>query len=252
MITCSDDKKLNIFVPDNYKCLNYGYNFTLNNDCQIKTLMQTQNYQIISGDSNGFLKVWTPQNLGNCTINFNRKSYYYLFNGSNLINNDEKETVSKWIEPDKKIKETELLYKLTRDGDTPQAFHSRCDGKGTTIIFIRNYSNGYRFGGFTTVPWNGNNTYQRDAKAFVFSLNNMKKFPIKNANDSNAVGHYCDYGPIFGGDTDIYFHSDGNWSSGENASCYPSNYSDTVLDMIGVNSSSASFRVSDFEVWLIK
>ncbi len=115
LITCSDDKKLNIFVPDNYKCLNYGYNFTLNNDCQIKTLMQTQNYQIISGDSNGFLKVWTPQNLGNCTINFNRNSYYYLFNGSDLINNDEKETVSKWIEPDKKIKETELLYKLTRD-----------------------------------------------------------------------------------------------------------------------------------------
>ena len=151
------------------------------------------------------------------------------------------------------INSTELLYRLTRDGDNPQAFHSRCDNKGTTIIFIKNYSNGYRFGGYTTVPWRGDNTYRQDSKAFVFSLNNKRKFPIKNINDSNAVGHYKDYGPIFGGDTDIYFHSGGNWSSGNNASCNPSNYSCNILEMIGVNSSSTTnFRVSDFEVWLIK
>ena len=54
------------------------------------------------------------------------------------------------------------------------------------------------------MPWNGNNTYQKDPKAFVFSLNNMKKFPIKNPNDGNAVGHYKDYGPTFGGGHTIY------------------------------------------------
>ena len=160
--------------------------------------------------------------------------------------------IYEWIKSYNVSFKTELLYRLTRDGDNPNAFHSRCDGKGTTIIFIKNYSNGYRFGGFTTVPWQGNNTYHQDSKAFVFSLNNRKKFPIKNSNDGNAVGHYKDYGPIFGGDTDIYFHSGGNWSSGNNASCNPSNYSCTVLEMLGVNSSSTSFRVSDFEVYLIK
>ena len=159
--------------------------------------------------------------------------------------------VYNWIDPNKVIK-TELLYRLTRDEDTPQAFHSRCDGKGTTIIFIRNYSNGYRFGGFTTVPWKGDNTYHQDPKAFVFSLNNKKKFPIKNPNDGSAVGHYYDYGPIFGSDSDIYFHSGRNWSSTEHASCRSNNYNCTVLEMIGVNSLSSSFRVSDFEVWLIK
>ena len=62
--------------------------------------------------------------------------------------------VCKWIESNNNlIKSTELLYRLTRDGDTPQAFHSKCDGKGKTITFIKNYSNCYRFGGFTTVPW---------------------------------------------------------------------------------------------------
>lgn len=161
--------------------------------------------------------------------------------------------IYEWIgSSDKAFETTELLYRLTRDGDTPQAFHSRCDGKGTTIIFIKNYSNGYRFGGFTTLPWGGNNTYHVDSKAFVFSLTSKKKFPIKNPSDSNAVGHYSSYGPIFGGDTDIYFHSGGNWSSSNNASCNPSNYSCTVLDMLGVNTSSTSFRVTDFEVYLIK
>ena len=253
IITGSDDKLINIFDPQNYKCLNYNISFTFNNDSNVKALLQTENYQIISGDSKGFLKVWTPQNLGNYIINSKCKNMNSLFNGSLLVNNDEKEMVSNWIESNINKKfETELLYRLTRDGDTPQAFHSLCDNKGTTIIFIKNYSNGYRFGGFTTVPWKGNNTYHSDPKAFVFSLNNRKKFPIKNQNDGNAVGHYADYGPIFGGDTDIYFHSGGNWSSGEHASCNPSNYSDTVIEMLGINSSSTNFRVSDFEVWLIK
>jgi hypothetical protein len=86
-----------------------------------------------------------------------------LFSGSLIVNNDEKAMVSDWIDSSKYF-QTELLYRLTRDGDTPQAFHSRCDGKGTTIIFIKNYSNNYRFGGFTTVPWKGNNTYHQDPK----------------------------------------------------------------------------------------
>ena len=165
----------------------------------------------------------------------------------------EKEMIYQWIKTNINDKlTTELLYRLTRDGDTPQAFHSRCDKKGTTITFIRNYSNGYRFGGYTTVPWEGCNNYKQDPKAFVFSLNNKRKYPIKNPSDSSAVGHYSNYGPIFGGDTDIYFHSGGNWSSGNNASCNPSNYSCNVLEMVGVNSSSTNFRVSDFEGWLIK
>ena len=252
IITCSDDNRINIFEPQNYKCYNFSFSFNFNNNSKVKTILQTENHQIISGDSNGFLKVWTPQNLGNYLINC-RENMDKIFNGSLIVNNEEKEMVCKWIESNNNpISTTELLYRLTRDGDTPQAFHSRCDNKGITITFIKNYSNGYRFGGYTTVPWTGNNDYQPDSKAFLFSLNNKKKFPIKNSNDSNAVGRYQNYGPIFGGDTDIYFHSGGNWSSGNNASCNPSNYSCTVLEMLGVNSSSTSFRVSDYEVWLIK
>ena len=255
ILTCSDDKQIKIFEPENYKCLNYKISFTFNNDSQVKTILQTENYQIISGDSSGFLKVWTPQKIGNYIINLSHCfRHYNLFKDSTLVNNDEKSMIYEWIgSSDKAFETTELLYRLTRDGDTPQAFHSRCDGKGTTIIFIKNYSNGYRFGGFTTLPWGGNNIYHADSKAFVFSLTNKKKFPIKNPSDDYAVGHYSGYGPIFGIDTDIFFNSCGNWSSGNNASCNPNNYSCTVLDMLGINTtSSTSFRVTDFEVYLIK
>ena len=245
ILTCSDDNHINIFEPESYKCLNYKFSFSLNNNYQVKTILQTKNYQIISGDVNGCINIWTPQNSGNYVIN-NK-----LFDGSILVNEDEKEMVFNWIEINRAIKTT-LLYRLTRDGDNPQAFHSRCDNKGMTIIFVKNYSNGYRFGGYTSVPWKGDNNYHQDARAFVFSLNNKKKYPIKNKSDQSAIGHFSDYGPIFGSDSDIYFHSGGNWSSGENASCRANNYSATVLDLLGINTSSTNFRVSEFEAWLIQ
>ena len=44
----------------------------------------------------------------------------------------------KWIESNNNlIKSTELLYRLNRDGDTPQAFHSKFDGKGKTIHLLK-------------------------------------------------------------------------------------------------------------------
>jgi hypothetical protein len=222
-----------------------------NNNSKVKTIFQTENHQIISGDSNGYLKVWTPQNLGNYLINY-RDNIENIFKYSIIVNDDEKEMVCKWIESsNNSISSTELLYRLTRDGDSAQTFHSKCDGKGTTITFIKNYSNGFRFGGYTTASWTSNSGYKSDSNAFLFSLNNRKKFPLKNTSDSNAIYHNSSYGPTFGGGHDIYFGS-GNWSSSNNASFNPYSYTFTVLDMIGVNSSSTSFRVSDLEVWLIK
>ena len=60
IMTCSDDNRINIYEPENYKCLNYSFSFMFNNNSKVKTIFQTENHQIISGDSNGYLKVWTP------------------------------------------------------------------------------------------------------------------------------------------------------------------------------------------------
>ena len=120
IMTCSDDNRIKIYEPENYKCLNYSFSFMFNNNLKVKTIFQTENHQIISGDSNGYLQVWTPQNLGNYLINF-RDNIENIFKFSEIVNDDEKEMGCKWIESNNNlIKSTELLYRLTRDGDTPK------------------------------------------------------------------------------------------------------------------------------------
>ena len=45
-----------------------------------------------------------------------------------------------------------LLYRGSRDGMTPAAFHGACDDQGPTLTLIRS-ENGYTFGGYSPVPW---------------------------------------------------------------------------------------------------
>lgn len=68
---------------------------------------------------------------------------------SNIINDIDILTISIGIKKTmkKKIKNLNLLYRASRDGNHIQ-FHSRCDGKENTITFVKS-KNGRRFGGFT-------------------------------------------------------------------------------------------------------
>ena len=45
--------------------------------------------------------------------------------------------IIRWLASWKYRKKYNLLYKLTRDGDGCFTFHSKCDGKGPTIIIIQ-------------------------------------------------------------------------------------------------------------------
>ena len=59
-----------------------------------------------------------------------------------------------------------LLFRASRDGFAPSAFHSRCDNKGPTVTVVN--SDGNIFGGFTDSSWAG----KTDNTAFdrVFSI----------------------------------------------------------------------------------
>ena len=100
---------------------------------------------------------------------------------STIINENEINMIKDWINPNESFN-FELLYRASRDGDEVKTFHQLCDGKGPTIVFIKN-SHNFRFGGFTTVPWsNSNPEYKPDDKAFIFSLDakkNIKYFTKK-------------------------------------------------------------------------
>ena len=119
-----------------------------------------------------------------------------LLNNSLLINEIEEERlINSWISPNKSIK-YDLLYRATKDGDKSSDFHRLCDEKGPTLV-IGKTPGGYVFGGFTKIKWKSSQSgeYWLDPEAFVFSLNQKRKF---NTNNNNKVGLFCDYGPIFG------------------------------------------------------
>ena len=103
----------------------------------------------------------------------------------------------------KRIKRITKLYQATIDGGDTINFHNKCDNIPNTLVLI--LSEGHRrFGGFTPIPWKSEGKYKKDPemKTFVFSLDNKKIYYLKNK-DSNAVYHYNNAGPCFGGGRDI-------------------------------------------------
>ena len=72
-----------------------------------------------------------------------------------------------------------LIYKASIDGDSPEIFHLKCDGKSPTITIYKTKDN-YTFGGYTDKNWD---IYSRDLicnNAFLFSFDHMKIYPGKN------------------------------------------------------------------------
>ena len=92
-----------------------------------------------------------------------------------------------------------LLYRASRDGDSPQKYHEKCDGKNNTICCIQTIK-GCVFGGYTetTIKSEQGMNY-KDPNSFVFSLNKMKIY--ENMKKENvAVCHSKGWGPIFRND----------------------------------------------------
>ena len=85
--------------------------------------------------------------------------------------------LNNWINPLKSLK-FDLLFTASINGDGSNSFHEFCDGKGPTVTVVKG-ENGFIFGGYVTVPFSSDNKSHYDDKAFLFSLTNMKKFPVK-------------------------------------------------------------------------
>ena len=109
-------------------------------------------------------------------------------------------------------KETELLYRGTRDGSGANIFHNKCDNQGPTICLCKN-DKGNIFGGYASISWTSNNAGYKSANgSFLFTLTNIHgtdptKFP-NTQNQNSAVYHGASYGPIFGSGHDLYIRND--------------------------------------------
>lgn len=258
IITADSEKLISIYEPDKLKMSYYKFAYCMHNKNPINVLYETQNGHLLTGDSNGSIKSWSLLHYeinNNIKINKEEEKKVEVFKDSSIVQENERQMILDWIAPinnNKSIK-TVLIYRASSHGDNPQSFHSCCDNKGPTITFFIHYSTCYRLGGYTSCSWQSTGGWQYNPNSFLFSLNNRKKFDIKDPNSNYAVYLDKSYGPYFGS-TGIFFNSNGSWRSSNNTYCYNSNYCNgTIKELIGVDTTSTqSFRISDMEVYLIK
>ena len=163
-----------------------------------------------------------------------------------LMSHEFFEKLNNWINPSKLLT-FKLIFTASINGVSAKDFHKYCDGKGPTVTIVK-AKNGHIFGGYVTVPFSSDCKSHYDDKAFLFSLTNMKKFPIKIK--EQAVCHYSDWGPYIGYkdkcDLAIYKGCLNNKTN----YCEPTSYEFERVDLIG--NSDKYFVVEDYEVYLVK
>ena len=120
----------------------------------------------------------------------------YIRNLDSIIidNNLYNSILKNWINPKDKIK-ANLLYRLSRDGPEISTYHNLCDNKGATLTLIHVKGIGYKIGYFVNFSFDSVSEWKEDNNAFLFNLNQNKKYK-KNTSYSNPA--FCckkDCGP---------------------------------------------------------
>ena len=159
---------------------------------------------------------------------------------SNIINNNLFKKLNDWINPLKSLK-FKLIFSATINGDKDSDFHKFCNGKGPTVTIIKG-ENDHIFGGYVTVPYSSDGESHYDDKAFLFSLTNMKKFPIKIK--EKAVVHYDNWGPYIGYPNNCDLAIRCGCLNNNKSYCEPKSYEINRVDLIGTT--ERNFKVKDY------
>lgn len=113
-----------------------------------------------------------------------------IFSNENVYN--DYEFILKEIENrNKKIKNLNLIYRGTRDGDTLNNFNDKCCNIQDIILLIKSDNNAI-FGGYTKIGFKraAGNKY-KDNSAFVFSFDKKRIYPIKKDSDAIRCCNCC-------------------------------------------------------------
>jgi hypothetical protein len=150
-----------------------------------------------------------------------------------------------WI-PTKHMK---LLYRRSRHGATPDAFHRLCDNQGPTLVLIQSTTD-HIFGGFANTPWTSNNAFSNNPGGFIFTLFNPYNMPptqfVYN-NNGNGIYGGKDCGPIFGGGNDIYIDR-----TIATVTFTPNSYPITGGRGNAVFAGASPVQVKEMEVWKVE
>jgi hypothetical protein len=161
-------------------------------------------------------------------------------------------------------KKWKLLYRGTLHGFEASTFHTKCDNIAKTLTIIKAAESGNIFGGYTEVTWNATRpNYKEDKNAFVFSLVNKERTPVKvkiaNEKQFAFIGN-LNYGPVFGyskceqnNKNDICIVDKSNVCSSNYSnlgSCYTlPNYPPGSEEARNFLAGSYNFRVEEIEVF---
>jgi len=183
--------------------------------------------------------------------NLNNYLFKNIIHKSNIINNfEEAINIKKWIyeKNNNNInKELKLIYKATKDGDSASKYHQFCDNKNPLITLIKTKKN-KRFGHYMEQKVSVNNSsYTKDEKAFLFSLDKLKKYDIKKP--GYAMYYHLSYGPCFGYSCDLYLN-DGFLTRNDNVERNASYFTYDVPSDVELTGES-KFGVEEVEVYQI-
>src|SRR5205085_9720125 len=86
-----------------------------------------------------------------------------------------------------------LLYKVSRDGNTVKAFHEKCDNKGATVVIAKIQNSEKIIGGYNPLFWDSSSEYKSTKGSFIFAFadrNNLQSAKIGYCNN-NQCAIYC-------------------------------------------------------------
>ena len=114
-------------------------------------------------------------------------------NTSLILNNSEKEIkkFKNFLFPDISF-DSELKYRLTRDGKSFKIFHKLCDNIAPNLLLIKDDKDNI-FGGFTNVSWENMDIKKKDEESFLFSVTKDKKYFPKNKYNNHTILLYILY-----------------------------------------------------------
>ena len=170
------------------------------------------------------------------------------FENTIIKNNAEAEKILKWICPYNE-RRVNLKYKATPEENTRDDFHRKCDNKGATVTIIET-TKGRRFGGYTSLSWDSSSGWKDDKEAFLFSLDNDKKYNvIQEAN--YKVYSNTGYGQWFGNNGNLGLAYEKNFFIGNET--HRENFGDKCFSTTVENELSLgkTFNITKFEVYQI-
>ncbi|XP_062610577.1 interferon-induced protein 44-like [Saccostrea cucullata] len=173
-----------------------------------------------------------------------------------LLKRTYREQLATWIG---KTCHFRLLYKISRDGCSATTFHQQCDNQGPTVTVLYNTNNTI-FGGYLSQNWNSSGGNISDANAFLFRLqyngsSNPVKLPVNASYYNYAGSGISNYGPSFGGNSDLMAFQGNISKSGKefvlngSVSLTSGYYNYNGYDTNSITNSN--LRVTDLEVYLV-